>query len=73
MQARIERSRRNRMITTPIETILKTVLTEFENNQRRILVEDKVAAPLRGAEQFVDFLLRGLVRKKHEIVSRRRT
>jgi hypothetical protein len=56
----------------PIESLLKNALQEFEAYQKTLLVPENVAARLRGAEQFVDFLLRGPVRKKHERVRWRR-
>ena len=60
-------------MTTPVEALLKSALREFEKYQKTILVPENVQARLRGAEQFVDFLLRGPVRRKHERVERRRS
>lgn len=52
----------------PIEKLLRDALREFEAHQKTLLVQENVKARLRGARQFVDFLLRGAVRKKHEQV-----
>jgi len=56
----------------PIESLLRRALQKFEAYQKTLLVPENVQARLRGAEQFVDFLLRGPVRKKHESVQRRK-
>lgn len=58
---------------SPVESLLKQALSDFDRYQRTILVPANVEARLRGAEQFVDFLLRGPVRKRNERVQRRKS
>ncbi|MEP6935855.1 MAG: hypothetical protein ABI988_18270 [Nitrospirota bacterium] len=57
-------------MTTPVEVLLKSALRDFQKYQETILVPENVQARLRGAEQFVEFLLRGPVRRKNERVQR---
>lgn len=52
----------------PIERLLRDALREFEAHQKTLLVEENVQARLRGARQFVDYLIRGPMRRKHEQV-----
>lgn len=65
--------RREGKMAVPIDDFLRTALRKFEAYQRTLLVSENVEARLRGAEQFVDFLLRGPVRRKHERVQRRKS